>query len=296
MTARRFGGVLGASFVVAAALRFGAPPSQSFVSNISKQLRVAEIQREPERIPRRVYAFSVIPGGAYSREELAVALKVDPVAAEHYAGFDASNASTRRLAEDTYVYVSYRKGDRVYWTASKRRIPKGELVLSDGKHLARTRCGNRLSGIPESPVDHAPQPTELALNAPELPSGIKLPDAPLLVPEYDAPSIPLAGSIARDFAFPMGTPGLSVLPKGFPDMVLGSPYMTIAGLPVGISQSASKQQSGSGKPGKSITSVVGPGTPGPAVGETVPEPRMDALLGLAVLLLVIGGRRIVASR
>lgn len=280
MTARRFSGVLCASLAVAAALRFGAPKTQTFVF---KHLPVAGVQHETLNKPRKVFAYSVIPGGAYSRDELALALKVDPVAAAHYSDFQASNASVHRLPEDTYLYVSYRKADHVYWSANKHRIPKGELILTDGTHLARTRCGNRLSGIPEFPVAHGFQPSELALNAPEFPSGIELPPPPALGPEYDGPFMPLAGPLDREFAFPLGSTATRGIPGAFPALAFPGGYAPLAGLPLAILPN-STSQTGSPAPG-------GPTPGGPIPVGAVPEPQSTALLALGGIFLTLFGVR-----
>ncbi len=49
------------------------------------------------------------------------------------------------------VYVSYRIGNKVFWTKHKLALRKGEAMLSDGTNMARTRCGNRISVLPVRP-------------------------------------------------------------------------------------------------------------------------------------------------
>lgn len=114
-----------------------------------------------------IFPYSVIPGGAHSNTELKNALLHDPVAAAHYAGFDVARTHVIRLSHAERVYVSYRIGDRIYWTSKRLYIPAGETLLSDGEHEARTRCGNRLSEIPESPVS-AKEPVADVLNGPAM--------------------------------------------------------------------------------------------------------------------------------
>ncbi len=285
MTARRFAGLCCTSLAVAAALRFGAPKAQTFVS---RHLPVAEVKHQSLNTPRKVFAYSVIPGGAYSRDELALALRVDPVAAAHYSDFQASNASVHLLEKDTYLYVSYRKADQVYWTITKHRIPKGELLLTDGPHLARTRCGNRLSGIPEFPVAHGPQPSELALNAPELPSGIALPQPPVLRPQYDGPFMPLASPLARDFAFPLGSTAMRGLPEGFPAIAFPGAYTGVAALPLATTPNSASH---TGPPGPT---GVTPGGPIPVA--SVPEPQSAALLAVGGVFLTLCGIRFRRTR
>jgi hypothetical protein len=112
-----------------------------------------------------LYPYSVIPGGAHSAHELQLAIAHDPVVASHYQGFDASEAHIVRLASDRIVFVSYRLDDRVFWTKRTVRLAQGELLISDGAHLARTRCGNRVSETPEAPTSES-QPQMEALENP----------------------------------------------------------------------------------------------------------------------------------
>jgi hypothetical protein len=102
---------------------------------------------------RRVYKFSVVPGGVTSRSDLVHMIRTDKVVAEHYAGFAVDKASLQIVDKPRAVHVSYRKGDKVYWTANKVMLARGETVLSDGHNLIRTRCGNRISDTPQLPVE-----------------------------------------------------------------------------------------------------------------------------------------------
>jgi PEP-CTERM motif len=164
---------------------------------------------------RPLYPYSVIPGGAYNAEELRNAIEHDPVVARHYADFDLAKVRIIRLDSDRMEYVSYRLGDRVFWTNRKLSLHKGEEVITDGTNLARTRCGNRLSDQAASPTS-AVQPSPEALNspppaegppaAPELLAGNYLPDA---IPQFSAPVIPGGGS-------PSGPSGSLIPPVYFP--------------------------------------------------------------------------------
>jgi hypothetical protein len=109
-----------------------------------------------------VYRNSVIPGGVHSQSELASALQRDPVAAAHYAGFDVAATRIVRVEQSRLVHVSYRIGDKIYWTKKKVRLALGEILLSDGKHLTRARCGNRIADEPQGPLlDNEPAPEVL---------------------------------------------------------------------------------------------------------------------------------------
>jgi hypothetical protein len=118
--------------------------------------------------PRALYPYSIVPGGVRNTRELKTAIANDPVVARHYAEFNADKTRQITLHDDKLVYVSYRIGDEVFWTNHKIRIPRGEALLSDGIHEARTRCGNRLSELPARPVSPKEPPRE-ALEEPPAP-------------------------------------------------------------------------------------------------------------------------------
>jgi hypothetical protein len=113
---------------------------------------------------RRVYRHSVVPGGVADRAELMRAIRTDKVVAQHYAAFRADQAGVVGVARPRAVYVSYRKGDKVYWTAKKVMLAEGESLLSDGQSEIRTRCGNRISDVAQLPVE-ADGPTEDELDS-----------------------------------------------------------------------------------------------------------------------------------
>jgi hypothetical protein len=113
---------------------------------------------------RRVYPYSIVPGGVLDRKELTHAIAVDQVVAAHYAAFEASKTTVRTVDKPRAVYVSYRKGDKVFWTAKKLQLAKGETLLSDGQNEIRTRCGNRISDVPQLPVE-AKGPSEEELDS-----------------------------------------------------------------------------------------------------------------------------------
>ena len=118
---------------------------------------------------RAVYPYSVIAGGAQSAQELREAMAADPVVAQHYAEFDITKARRVTLDAPKLVYVSYRIGNKVFWTKHKLALRKGEAMLSDGHNLARTRCGNRISVLPVRPNAPA-EPTSSDLDGPEFPA------------------------------------------------------------------------------------------------------------------------------
>jgi hypothetical protein len=106
---------------------------------------------------RPVYPYSVVPGGVQDAKELKWVAEHDPIVAAHYAGFDYDHAQVVRLTLARTVYVSYRIGNRVYWTSHRLTLHKGEKVITDGRITARTRCANR---VEETPQQAAASPVE----------------------------------------------------------------------------------------------------------------------------------------
>ncbi len=212
---------------------------------------------------RPLYPYSVIPGGAYSEAELARAIENDPVVARHYADFDVSSTRVERLTRAEAVYVSYRIHDKIYWTQRKITLPAGELVLTDGKHTARTRCGNRLSLTPATPVSQQ-QPATMAMDTPPnlAPFVTARPASlpPILPPIEFSPIPDTPGSLAPI----VGTPeSAELVPAPLPP-----PYFPIIG--------------GGSPP---ITSIVPP----PPVA--TPEPATLALLLTGLLFTALFYRR-----
>ena len=115
-----------------------------------------------ETAVRKVYPYSIVPGGVRDAAELARVIRTDFVVATHYAGFDVANARAVTVTKVRAVYVSYRKGDQVYWTKKKLMLAEGETLLTDGTNEMRARCANRISDVPQFPVEsHGPTEAEL---------------------------------------------------------------------------------------------------------------------------------------
>jgi PEP-CTERM motif len=114
---------------------------------------------------RPAYLYSVIPGGVASAEELRQAMAHDPVIAQQFEGFDFQKAHLVQVSENQSMHVAYRMGDKVYWTRKKLPLHPGETLISDGKIVARTRCGNRVAMAPLGPPAIA-EPAEADLNQP----------------------------------------------------------------------------------------------------------------------------------
>jgi hypothetical protein len=105
--------------------------------------------------PRRIYPYSIVPGGVRHAAELVGIVRADQVVAQHYAGLRLDEVREVTVATARSVYVSYRKGDQVYWTAKKLTLKPGETLLTDGTIELRSRCGNMISDTPRLPVEAA---------------------------------------------------------------------------------------------------------------------------------------------
>jgi len=139
----------------------------------------------------------------HSVAELREVAARDYVVRRHFAGFDFSRARLVRLRHAREAYLSYRIRDRVYWTRKKVRLLRAELLLTDGKITARTRCGNQISETPKPEVSDE-EPAVDVLNDP--------------VADIAAigPSLP--------FRFPMvrpNLPGADAIPPGAPELFAG---------------------------------------------------------------------------
>ena len=154
------------------------PPSRTVALSIFRPS--VELSHRP------IFPYSVIPGGVGSVRELKSAVASDPVIAKHYANFDLAKARIIRVGKDRPVYVSYRLGNRVFWTSKKLRLLKGETLITDGKHAVRTRCGNRISETPAGPVSSKEPPRETL----EVPLDPGLP-----LPPYDLSRTQLADNL-----------------------------------------------------------------------------------------------------
>jgi hypothetical protein len=121
-----------------------------------------------------VYPYSVIRGGAYSASELVRALDRDPVAAQHYAVFQRARVHAAESPFSEPVFLSYRIGNAIYWTSRPVRLPHGETLLTDGKHYARARCGNRISATSQTPVNDT-EPAPSTLDQAKPPADVPLP-------------------------------------------------------------------------------------------------------------------------
>ncbi len=247
---------------VAAILHYGLKhPSQ-----IARLDRSDQPATGVRMVARPVYAYSVLPGGAYDVAELKRKLTSDATAARHYQPFQLARVRSVGANFASPVYVSYRKGDQIYWTRNPVRITAGETLLTDGVLFARARCGNRISITPQIPVASLEPPPDII----DVPKYYEFP--PIALPE---------------------PPGLTET-KNPPDTVASSPPGSPPGglliVPPILPPVATKHAPG-GTPGSPGPPVIGggpgnPGTPGPppgpgkggsgSPGSSIPPPPVTA--------------------
>jgi hypothetical protein len=99
---------------------------------------------------RTVYPYSIVPGGVTSPAELREAAAHDGTVAAHYAGFNYARGRVVEVSKPRLVYLSYRRGNHVYWTRKQASLHPGEKLLTDGRITARTRCANQVSVLPQA--------------------------------------------------------------------------------------------------------------------------------------------------
>jgi hypothetical protein len=190
---------------------------------------------------RTVYPYSVIPGGVGDARGLREAVSRDAVVAAHYSGFNLASAQVVRLGAARTVYVSYRLGNKVYWTRKKVKLASGETVITDGEHFARARCGNRITESPggeSSPAEPIAEVLDRSVDSSDpLPDPNHWPGVPrsnpLQMTAYRVPDslIPVEGPMGSADGFmppgsgPGGNPGGS-LPPISPSPILYPPGPT----------------------------------------------------------------------
>jgi hypothetical protein len=83
--------------------------------------RIADVNRVDAAwdSEKHFYPFSVVARGVHTRVDLKAAMERDAVVADHYGSIAADSFRLERVASPRMVYVSYRKGDDVYWTRNR---------------------------------------------------------------------------------------------------------------------------------------------------------------------------------
>lgn len=228
---------------------------------------------------RPVYPYSVVPGGVEDAKELKWVAEHDPIVGAHYAGFDYDHARVVRLTLARTVFVSYRIGNRIYWTRRRVKLQKGEKLITDGKMTARTRCANR---VEETPQQEA---------SPAEPTAEKF-DEPVRTGEgtaVQAPPVPFESALLNR----PGTPGLEPAgPLSLYNPFVGGNWVSIAPppLPLSLCGPAKKKgttgiEGGGGKKKKAGPCGSG-GSP-----EPVPEPGTWVMFGSGLAVIYWQARR-----
>lgn len=255
--------------------RARSPRAELNISELAAQKTLDRYQQEAARemARRPIYPYSIVSGGVRNGQELKAAMQQDPVVGLHYAGFDSAHARLVQLLTERSVYLSYRIGNRVYWTRHRVKLHKGETLLTDGKMTARTRCANR--------VEETPQQESSSMEPPA--AKFDEPIMPAIGTALETPSVPFQTSLERAAS--------SGPPLGMYDPIGGGGWTPLAPPPLpsvcGISGATKKPaktgvvtaSNGKGKkPNVDICS-------GAATSE-VPEPSTWVLMltGMAALL------------
>ena len=147
---------------------------------------------QPRPVFKRVYEYSLIPGGVEDAATFRMLRASDKVLLQHFRNIGDQLVSTT-LKHDKWMYTSYRVGNSIYWTKNRVLVPAGEPLLTDGKAQVRSRCGNRLSDSPHRPVQ-AFQPPAVTTNRFAVEVAMAMP--PMLTPEVEAPFIPGSPEVA----------------------------------------------------------------------------------------------------
>jgi hypothetical protein len=159
----------------------------------------------------------------HNAKALLAATSTDPAVARHFAKFDFNKARIIQLTEPRSVYVSYRIRDTIFWTKRRIQLHAGEMLLTDGKITARTKCGNQVSDAAKPDISDE-EPEEDVLDEPVAlePMGPSLPIRPQLAPPDLPEGQPIAPSLfANGFSFPYvpfaGIPAVCPIKDGIVD-------------------------------------------------------------------------------
>lgn len=182
---------------------------------------------------RPVYRHSIVPGGVYGPGELRESMTADSVVAAHYAPLATAAARVERAGASRRVYMSYRVGNRVYWTKGRVVLNEGETLLTGGGAQIRARCGNRISETPMLPTSNmepgrfefdlvmAPTTVPTVFEAPAAPLAAltegSIPGLAALVPAAPAPigtSMAAFGTSAAGGYGLAPLPGVPIIPGG----------------------------------------------------------------------------------
>lgn len=238
-----------------------------------------------QRVKRKVYPYSIVPGGAENVHEAKIDMS-DPAVKALYAGFNLDQLREEKLKTNLVGYVSYRMDDQIYWTAKKLTLRAGETVFTDGTHIARGRCLNCYSALPMSPV-RPHEPTEKAMDLPaEMPvTAYEFPKVPLYTP-----AIPIPPGDLTPIAPPLLGPAGAVAGK------TGGFWFPIIPFIPPIHRHHSPLTPTGPITGTNPTGPVAPPPPPPPPVAVVPEPRYAVLLAGGLLAMLLAKQRRKARR
>src|SRR5579864_5176387 len=91
-------------------------PGSSATETLGSARTAPNIMNLPIYGRRKIYPYSVIPGGIASVEELKDAIGHDRVVAHHLEDFNLQSATLVKVAAARPVYVTYRRGSQIFWT------------------------------------------------------------------------------------------------------------------------------------------------------------------------------------
>jgi len=223
---------------------------------------------------RAVYPYSVVPGGVKDAQELKWAAEHDPVVARHYAGFDYDHARVVRLVLARTAYISYRIGNKVYWTRRRITLKKGETVITDGKMTARTRCANRVEEVPQQATSSSEPPA----------TKFEEPVHPATGTANQAPPVPFQSALLNR----PGVPGLGPAPP----LGLYDPFGSGTWVPLSPPPLPGVCGVGKKKPTADASKKKGdPCAPGGGGGGEVPEPGTSLLVASGLGFLYWTSRR-----
>jgi PEP-CTERM motif len=252
-------------------------------SNTNLKRAAALDQDAPQIQPSRpIYPYSVVPGGFEDAKELKWVAEHDPVVAAHYAGFDYARAQVVRLTLDRTVYVSYRIGNRIYWTSRRVTLHKGEKLVTDGRMTARTRCGNRVAEAPQQEAAPAVEPPLQKFDEP-----IRAGDGTAM----QTPPVPFQSALLNRPPMPGPGPlGPLILYNPF----VGGAWVSISPPPLPFGVCAPVKKKGSSDGGIAMDTkkkTVGPCGSGGGGTETVPEPGTWIMLATGLAAIFWQARR-----
>lgn len=206
-------------------------PRAQAVQSVSSTFLVPSPDVPLNQSQRTVYPYSIIPGGVRNVTELKSAMANDPIVSAHYGEFQLANFRVVRLDRARLLHVSYRIGDRIYWTKRRMSLAKGETVITDGVLMARTRCGNLAADvIPNTSevLTLSTEPTPEELDSPTE----SVPLESVLTPPVDSPVLAVEnGPIPTGGTAGIVTSGGSTGPGGSPPGTVPSSPLPVLSVP-----------------------------------------------------------------